>query len=152
MENIQIVIKATFLMLLAGMVSSCEVIQQAIEKPTVHVKEVKYHSVSRKEGQIDSRMQISNPNSFSLPLRNMTYNLKLNDRVFADSKLAFDKDIPAKGMIELNIPIRFQYGELLHGISSIIAHQHIKFRLEGKLDLGLIEIPFSKTGEFALKP
>jgi len=152
MKNIQTLIKATFLVLVAGITISCEVVEQAIEKPTVYVKEVKYHPISLKEGQLDSQMQISNPNSFALPLRNMTYDLKLNDRLFANSKLAFDKNIPAKGMIELHVPIRFEYGELLHGISSIITHQDIKFRLEGKIDLGLIEIPFSKTGEFSLKP
>ena len=151
MENSQRVLKSTAIVFLAGFMAACSVLQNAIEKPTVHVEEVKYQPVSLKEGRLDSRMQISNPNSFALPLRNLTYNLKLNGRVFVNSKLAFDKDIPAKGMIELHVPIQFQYGELLHGISSVIMHRDIRFQLAGKLDLGLVTVPFSKTGEFALK-
>ena len=152
MENIQRILKFTIIVLIANLMVACNVVQQAIEKPTVHVREVKYQSVSLREGRLDSRMQIRNPNSFSLPLRNLTYSLKLNGRVFANSKLTFDKDIPAKGMIELHVPIHFQYGELLHGIASIIRQHDIRFQLAGKLDLGLIEIPFSKSGAFALKP
>lgn len=151
MDKLKTVLKSTALIFVAGIMASCSVLQQAIEKPTVHVKEVRYQPVSLKEGRLDSRMQIRNPNGFALPLRNLTYHLKLNGRVFANSKLKFDKDIPAKGMIELKVPISFQYGELLQGISSIIQHRDIQFQLAGKLDLGLIEIPFSKTGEFALK-
>lgn len=148
---IKTIFKISSLILVAAIMASCSVLEKAIEKPTVHVQEVKYHPISLREGRLDSRMQIRNPNSFALPLRNLTYHLKLNGRVFANSKLAFDKDLPAKGMIELKVPIHFQYGELLQGLSSIIQHRDIQFQLEGKLNLGLVEIPFSKTGNFALK-
>ncbi len=147
----QTTLKYIFLILVSGITASCSVLQQAIEKPTVHVQEVKYQPISLKEGRLDSRMQISNPNSFPLPVRNLTYHLKLNGRLFADSSLKFDKNIPAKGMIELHVPIHFQYGELLQGITSIILQRDIKFQLAGDLDLGLVTVPFSKTGEFALK-
>jgi len=151
MENMQTTLKSIFLIFVSALMASCSVLQQAIEKPTVHVQEVKYHPVSLKEGRLDSRMQIRNPNSFPLPLRNLAYHLKLNGRVFADSRLKFDKNIPAKGMIELHVPIHFQYGELLQGISNIILQHDIKFQLAGDLDLGLVSVPFSKTGEFALR-
>lgn len=151
MENLKTLFKSIILALVATITASCSVLQNAIEKPTVHVQEVKYHPVSVREGRLDSRMQIRNPNSFALPVRNVTYHLKLNGRVFADSKLSFDKNIPAKGMIELQVPIQFQYGELLQGITSMIMNRDIQFQLAGKLDLGLVEVPFSKTGEFALK-
>ena len=152
MHNLRTASKATLLILLAGMMAACNTIQNAIVEPNVHVKSVQYHAVSLNEGQLDAHLQLSNPNSFALPLRNMTYSLKLNERVFANSQLAFDKDLPAKGMLELDVPIRFQYGELLHGLASVITRQDVKFQLEGRLDLGLISIPFSKTGEFALVP
>lgn len=152
MKSFNIVLKSISLLLVAASLASCNVLQKVVERPAVHVESVKYHSVSLREGRLDSRVQIRNPNSFALPLRTLAYQLKLNGRVFANSKLSFDKDVPAQGMIELHVPIHFQYGELLHGISSILRRHDIQFQITGKLDLGLIEVPFSKTGEFALRP
>jgi LEA14-like dessication related protein len=150
-KNIQTLFKHSAFILLASIIASCSVLQKAIEKPKVHVEEVSFHPVSLKEGRLDSRMQISNPNGFALPVRNLTYHLKLNDRELVNSELAFDKNIPAKGALEIHVPIHFQYGELLNGISSILQHRNIRFQLAGELDLGLVKIPFSKTGEFVLK-
>ena len=152
MENIQTLFKCAGFILLAGTISSCSVLQGAIQKPAVRVEEVKFHSVSRREGRLDSRMQISNPNGFSLPVRNLAYSLKLNDRELVNSQLSFDKSIPAHGTIEIQVPIRFSYGELLNGITSIFQQGNIKFQLAGEIDFRLVKIPFSKTGEFALKP
>jgi LEA14-like dessication related protein len=142
---------AVILVLTVTGVSACSVLQQAIEKPKVHVESVAFHPVSLKEGRLDSRMQIHNPNSFSLPLRKLAYQLKLNGREFVNSTLSFDKDIPAKGTIALQVPIHFHYGELLHGLSSIFERHDIQFQLSGKMDFGVVTIPFSKTGEFALR-
>lgn len=150
-ENMKTMFKTLVLALLVFLTAACSVLQQVVEKPTVHVKEVKYHSVSFKEGRLDSNMQISNPNRFSLPLRNLTYHLKLNDREFANSALSFDKNIPAQGTMELHVPIQFRYAELLNGIASFLQRQNVKFQIAGELDFGVVKIPFSKSGEFALK-
>lgn len=151
MENRQRLFKLLGTLLLLAGALSCSVLQKAIQQPTVRVEEVSYHPISLREGRLDSRLQVSNPNHFALPLRTLSYRLKLNGRVFADSKLSFDKDIPAQGTLELHVPIHFQYSGLLQGISSLLTQQDIHFQIEGKLDLGLLEIPFSKSGEFALR-
>jgi len=151
MENRQILFKSLGILLLLACVLSCSVLQNAIQRPTVQVENVSYHPVSLREGRLDSRLRISNPNHFALPLRTVTYRLKLNGRVFADSKLSFSKDIPAQGTLELQVPIHFRYDELLQGLSSLLVQHDIRFQIAGKLDLGLLEIPFSKSGEFALQ-
>ena len=144
--------KHVVFILLVAVVSSCAVLQGVIEKPTVRVEEVNYHSVSLKQGRLDSRMQIFNPNRFSLPVRELTYSLRLNDRELVNSKLTFDKSIPGNGSIEIQVPININYALLLNGISSIFQRGNVKFQLAGQIDLGLVKVPFSKTGEFALTP
>jgi len=151
MENTILHFRLVLLILVALLLPSCSVIQQAIEKPSVHVQEVSYQPVSLKEGTLNSVMRISNPNGFPLPFRNMTYHLKLNDSEVADTRLSFDKNIPARGSADIRVPIRFQYGELLNGITILLKNREVTYQLSGTLDLGLVEVPFSKTGKFALK-
>lgn len=136
---------------LAGLMAGCSALQKVIEKPTVRVQEVTFHAVSLREGRLDSRMLIHNPNGFSLPINKLSYSLKLNGSEFVNSTLSFDRSIPANGAVELQVPIHFQYGNLLQGLSSILQQRTINFQLAGRLDLGLIEVPFSRSGEFALK-
>lgn len=99
-------------------------------------------------GQLVLRMQVHNPNGFSLPIHNLTYTLRLNELHLITSQLSFDKTISANGMVELQVPVQFQYGELLNSVCSILEHHKVKFQFTGKLDLGLLTIPFSKSGEF----
>lgn len=150
MENKQHVLKILALLMFSALMASCSVIQQAIEKPTVHVKEVKYQPINLQEGRLDSRLLISNPNGFALPLRTMTYQLILNGHEFAESRLSFDRNIPAKGSIEIAVPIHIAYGGLLDGITSVLMHREMTFQLRGTLDLRLVQAHFSKTGKFTL--
>jgi LEA14-like dessication related protein len=138
------------LILLAGMIASCGVMQNIVEKPTLHVEEVKFHPISLQEGRLDSRLRIHNPNGFVLPLRKVSYQLKLNGREFIHNSLSFNKNIQATGAMEIQLPVRFRYAELLNGIRAFLQHDNIRFQLTGEVDVGLIRIPFSKTGEFSL--
>lgn len=144
-------LKAHVLLMLIPVIASCSVIQQAIEKPAVHVQEVKYQPVNIKEGRLDSRLRISNPNGFALPLRTMTYQLTLNGQEFAETRLSLDKNIPAKGAIEIAVPIRIEYGGLVNGLTSVLMHREMAFQLRGTLDLRLVQAHFTKTGKFVLR-
>jgi LEA14-like dessication related protein len=140
------------LWLFAGGAVSCAVIQQVVEKPTVEVEAVTFHALSLSEGRLDSRLQIHNPNGFALPVRALSYRLKINGHQLLDSELAFDKQIPARGSLSLQLPMRFHYREALDGIGSVLQQHRIRFQLLGELDLQLVRIPFSKSGELTLRP
>lgn len=142
--------KAAIYLVMASVSTACSVLDQYVQKPTVQFEDVQYRSVSLQQGMLDSRIQISNPNAFTIPVRSILYSLKLNERELVNSSLAFDKSIPANGSIKLQVPIHFKYAEVLNGISSIIQNRNIKFQLAGEVDFGVIQIPFSRTGDFAL--
>jgi len=145
-------IRGIFLLLLAIYLSACAVVQQVVKKPSVHVEDVKYRSISYEEGRLDSRMQLTNPNPFSLPLKQMHYTLRLNGHELASSTISFDKSIPARGTIQIQIPIRFRYRALLTGLGSLLQSQHVSYQLGGQLDFGLVSVAVSKNGEFVLRP
>lgn len=137
------------MLLLAAMLAvSCSVLERAVEKPTVSVDSVRFQSVSLNEGRLDSQLQVYNPNAFALPTRKVTYHLKLNGRNIISSELALDKNIPARGTVALLVPIRFHYSEVLQGIASIFQQGKIQYQLSGDVDVGFMNIPFSRSGEF----
>ena len=148
MQKVQ---KWLILLMLFATSVACSTLGDFVQKPTMQFQDVKYRSVSVKEGVLDSRVQINNPNAFSLPVRNIVYSLKINERELANSSMTFDKSIPANGSIQLQFPVHFLYGELLNSISSLLQNRTVNFQLGGEVDFGVIKIPFSKSGSFALR-
>lgn len=142
---------AVGLLVLAGMTGSCSLLEQAVQKPTLQVADVSYHAVSFQKGRLDSHLRIHNPNGFALPIRNVTYSLKLNERQVVSSNLAVEKKIPADGTIEILVPVHFRYSDVMNSISDLVHLQQVRFQFAGTLDIGLLTIPFSKRGAFALK-
>jgi len=145
-------IRLIFLLLAMAAISSCAVMEQVVEKPSVHVQDVKYQSISLEEGRLDSNLQLTNPNGFGLPLKNVQYTLRLNNKQLASSTISFDRNIPAHGSTRVQVPIRFRYRALLNGLGSLLQMQHVHYQIDGKLDFGLVSVGFSKSGEFVLRP
>jgi len=145
-------IRILSLLLASAALSACAIVQQVVEKPSVHVLDAKYQSVSLEEGRLDSTLQLSNPNGFGLPLKKMHYTLRLNDKQLASSTVAFDRNIPAHGSTRVHVPIRFRYRALLNGLGSLLQSNHVRYQLTGTLDFGLVSVAFSKSGGFVLHP
>lgn len=129
----------------------CSVLEQSVQKPTVTVTQVTFKQASLQEGILDARIQISNPNNFSLPVKGITYRLKLNEREFANSSMTLESKLPAQGSVQASVPITFRYVELIEGLGQLLSRQRIHFQLGGEADLGLISVPYSKSGEFDLR-
>lgn len=151
MKTVRIAAIVILVFTLASLQLDCSVVGDYVQKPTLQVQEVKYHAVSLQEGRLDSRIQVHNPNPFQIPVRNVLYSLKLNERELVNSSLNFDRNIPANGSIRLQVPIHFQYQEILNSVGSIIQNRAVNFNLTGEVDFGVIAIPFSKSGSFTLR-
>lgn len=154
MNRIDSVIRI-FHLLLVGLLTTaatgCAVLQQVVKKPSVQVQSVSFHSQGLREGKLDSRLQVTNPNGFSLPVRTLSYRLRVNGHQLVEGKLSFDKNIPAHGSLVLNLPVRFQYQQVLNGLTSILQRRQASYQLAGELNLDLVQIPFSKSGQVNLE-
>lgn len=143
--------RPALVMLLAIASTGCAVLQQVMKKPSVQVQSVSFHSQGLREGRLDSRLQVYNPNGFSMPVHSLSYRLSINGHQLAQGKLSLDKKIPARGSVELRLPVHFQYQQVINGIDSILQQRKVSYQLAGKLDLQLLQIPFSKSGQLALR-
>jgi len=129
-------------------VSACKVGE--VKTPEVSVSKANFSSVSVKSGRLDTELKVSNPNVFKLPIKTVSYKLYLNDKEFSSGMTTHNMKIPAGGTQQVGLPLDIEYKKLLGGLGSIISTKTIRFRLQGEIDLGLVQVPYRKTGTFKI--
>jgi len=135
-----------FVSSLLMLISGCKVGE--IKTPEVNVTKSKFTSVSLKHGRLDTQLRVSNPNAFKLPIKAISYQLFLNDKAFSSGATKHSLKIPAGGNQLVELPLDIEYKKLLGGLDSLFKSKTIRFRLQGEIDLGLVKVPYRKTGEF----
>ena len=140
--------KAVLFMITLLSVSACKVGE--IKNPEVSVTQVKFNSVSLKRGRLDTRLRVSNPNVFKLPIKTVSYKLYLNDKEFSSGVTQQSLNILAGGSQLVGLPLDIEYKKILSGLGSAFLSKTIRFRLQGEIDFGLINVPYSKTGVFKI--
>ena len=129
-------------------VSACKVGE--IKNPEVSVTQAKFNSISLKRGRLDTQLRVSNPNVFKLPIKTVSYKLYLNDKEFSSGVTQQSLNIPAGGSQLVGLPLDIEYKRILSGLGSVFLSKTIRFRLQGEIDLGLLTVPYSKTGVFKI--
>jgi LEA14-like dessication related protein len=130
----------------------------AIKIPAVSIKYLKMNRLSFTGADFSLAIAIDNPNSFSFIINNLTYNLKVNETLWAEGQTSENMSIPAKEDNTLLIPFtlnlmqigsaiyqeinqgkRFNYqlsGEAnMSGSQAILDHINLPFDIAGKIDL-----------------
>ena len=88
-----------FLLVLVALLPACALLEKHLNEPSVSFKQTSYQHISLNEGILKSRIQLTNPNNFGLPIHGITYHLTLNDKQFAQSRMSLDRKIPAISMM-----------------------------------------------------
>jgi len=140
--------KAVLFMVTLLSVSACKVGE--IRNPEVSVTQAKFNSVTLKRGRLDAQLRVSNPNVFKLPIKTVSYKLYLNDKEFSSGVTQQSLNIPAGGSQLVGLPLDIEYKKILSGLGSTFLSKTIRFRLQGEIDFGLINVPYSKTGVFKI--
>jgi len=136
-----------FLLVLVVLLPACALLEKHLNEPSVSFKQTSYQHISLNEGILKSRIQLTNPNNFGLPIHGITYHLTLNDKQFAQSRMSLDRKIPANSTVEVDLPVTVYYKDLASGIGMAFSSKKVAFRLTGEVDFGLIRVPYQKTGE-----
>ena len=148
MNNIQVF---RLLVLISGclvMLVGCGVID--LQKPKVQVTSAQYQRVSSKAGRLNTRLSVTNPNSFTLPIKTLRYQLILNDKEFLSGKTSKGMELAAGEMRQIDIPIDISYQKLIDSLGSAVLTGRISYQLRGELDFGLVTAPYQQSGVFKL--
>jgi len=107
-----------------------------------------------------ARLHITNPNSYGLETRSLSYDLELQDPDSAQKWVRLtqgtvDQTIEVGGDSQtvVEIPFEFRYSELGPAISSLMERGTFRYRVSGKVAVARPlsrTVPYRKTGEIKL--
>lgn len=148
MNNIQVFRLLGLISVCVVMLVGCGVID--LKKPEVQVTSAQYQRVSSKAGRLNTRLSVTNPNSFTLPIKALKYQLILNDKEFLSGKTSKGMELAAGETRQIDIPIDISYQKLIDSLGSAVLTGRISYQLRGELDFGLVTAPYQQSGEFKL--
>lgn len=133
----------------AVLLAACAGTGPTVESPTVRLEAVEVTSLSLAKQTFVLRFDVTNPNSFPLPVRTIRYQVLLEKERFAGGETTSEFTIPASGdgrfSIDVEVDLMRQATSLLSIIGSGVARP-IDYELHGSLHVAL---PFARPLTFA---
>lgn len=128
--------------------SGCATMQQLIDPPEVHFKGMHLGDISLFDATPVFTFELINFNPMGLNIRNMTYNLKINDRKFVKGVTGQDLRVKAAGSETVELPITFNFMDLYESLSEFQSAETAAYDLSGTIGVGPFNIPYHADGEF----
>lgn len=147
---------ASFLLVLQVLASyGCATMQQSLEAPEISLAGLSLIEASLSKQRYDLRLHVRNPNSISLPVRGMSYSVKLAGESFAQGESLQAFTVPASGEANIDLSVTTDLLRTLSGLQRMIGQgeQKLAYELGGTLQLNLPfvkALPFSAAGEVDL--
>ena len=143
----------TFLILFLSIwLSSCSSggIKGIAETPTVQVHKVEMGNFNLSGGTAVFVLNITNPNSFPIPLTGFDYGLRLNGIEVANGIKEQRVTIGAKQSQKLEVPLSLSFSNMLNMLPNLLRTRKVDYTLGGSLHFPWIKIPFQRTGAAAI--
>ena len=143
----------TFLILfLSVWLSACSSsgIKGIAETPVVQVHKVEMGNFSLSGGSAIFVLNITNPNSFPIPLTGFDYGLKLNGVEVANGVKEQRVTIGAKQSQKLEVPLSLSFTNMINMLPNLLSSRKVDYTLGGSLHFPWIKIPFQRTGGAAI--
>ncbi len=148
---------ATLVVLAAALVlmTGCQSMGREVETPNLNLVSIKLLSAGLLEQRYGIRLRVQNPNSFRLPVKGMSYELKLAGASFATGVTPEPFSVPGFGETEFDIEVRTNLLNSARHLAEWYSGggNTLDYELGGKLQVNLPfarAIPFSETGSINL--
>lgn len=142
--------KLVALLVVAFLLSSCAALKKHVSKPSVAYQDYKLTNVSLQDASVNFYLQLNNPNPVAIPVKNISYAIRLHNRDLLQGKIQPNTRIPANGSTQITIPAKFNYQDVIGGVQALLKQHAIQYDLKGDIDLGLLKIPYHTSGEIPL--
>ena len=145
--NGRIVIVAAFVTATC-LVSACAGMQRAISMPGVSLRNVEVADVSFSDQTFLLTFDVTNPNSFPLPVNYVIYGVTLDDKRFASGQTVTSFTVPAQSDAEFAISVELDLFRTAPQLLFIVRDgtmRDLPYELSGKLG---IDIPFVEPVSF----
>jgi len=139
--------------LLSGCAGS---LQDLLKSPTVELTSVELVGLGFSNQTFLLSFDVANPNGFSLPIKAVSYGVKLNGQSFASGKTASAFSVPANGASQFGISVDLDLLQTAPKLLTIVrqsVREDVAYELDGELALDLPLTPpvaFRNTGNIRL--
>lgn len=132
-----------------------------LRQPEVVLESVRVGGIGLRGGTLYARVQVTNPNSFDLETRELTYDLQVPGREedqewvsFAEGTVSERVRVRKNSSTIIEVPIQFRYEDLGGAARSILDTGTFNYRVSGDVQLTQPvgrRIPYSKSGVVTLQ-
>ena len=150
--------KSGLLLLISFVLSACAATQIAVEPPIVSLKNVDVTEVDFSKQTFVLSFDVTNPNSFPLPINYVSYGVKLDKQRFASGETTASFTVPANSDSKFAISVDLDFfrtaPQLLYTFRDA-ASRDLSYELSGEfgIDIPFVgAVPFEYKGEIRLRP
>lgn len=122
----------------------------ALKEPQLEIKSVQLSQIQLSGGEIEITCEVDNPNSKELRIKNIDYQLSLNEKSLFKDRITKEYVLKPNAKTIVSIPLRFSMNQIKDGIEILSQGRLIKYEVIGKADVGIFTLPFTKKGEWKL--
>ncbi|MDP3947608.1 MAG: LEA type 2 family protein, partial [bacterium] len=102
-----------------------------LAKPDVSFKRVKFLGGTLKEMRFEFVVDVSNPNPFSVTLKNFNYNLKVYDISLGEGEIGEEFQIEKRSTVTVSLPFKADFQILPEILKNIRKNDKIAYEVEG---------------------
>ena len=136
------------LVLAIGLTGCASTMQNLVKSPDVKLSNVQVVGLGLKSQTFLLSFDVHNPNAFALPVRSVSYGVKLDGQRFATGKTPSEFSIPASGETQFAISVDLNLLQTAPQLLSIVrqsAVRDVSYELEGTL---AVDIPLAPAVSF----
>lgn len=141
-----------FILVVTGFlwVAGCQSLEQFFQKPDVAFKSVSLQSMSFYDATAIFSFDVTNPNPVGASLRNLTYDLAIDQKSIARGTAEKGLNIPAGGTGVVELPVSITYADVIDSLAELAGKSDIPYDLSGAFNFMGIAIPYHTAGTLPL--
>lgn len=146
--------RATLVVLLTGLLSACSTwTSSSFQAPDVQLVDAELVYARLLEQQFMLEFRIDNPNSQSLPVRSVSYDIQLNGIPLGRGQNNMWLTVPAGGHSYLKVPVHTNLWRHVKNLAKALNNpsQPIEYSLQAQIQTGLMfnkSVPVRRQGSF----
>ena len=123
---------------------------KVVQPPKVELESINVTDPTLTAATFVFGLRVDNPNSFSLRVQEIDYDLDINDKDFTTGSFEPRARVPAKDRSVVEIPMRISYLTLLQSLTQIAESQKLGYKLKGTVKVSGVEVPFDLGGDLPI--
>jgi len=132
-------------------VSCSDLLKQVVKSPVIDDRQVKVVGADLKKVDLELQLDITNPNSFSLPLEKLEANLDLYDKPFLSRRWQELPTLQPNQKTSVKLPLTLEWQQLLKIGTQLIGSRQMPYSIKGLVIVKGFNIPFNKQGTVDLE-